>query len=376
MRARPFVTAVSVLCACLACLAGMAGTAACQDGELPLDRITLPGGFAISLYARVPKARSLALGPAGTLFVGTREDRVYALLDHDGDHTADTVFTIAEGLNQPNGVAVRDDDLYVAEISRVLRYDEIESRLDDPPAPVTINDSFPEDEWHGWKYIAFGPDGWLYVPVGAPCDVCERPDPYATIMRMRPDGGGLEVFAQGVRNTVGFDFHPETGELWFTGNARDRVGDTRPPDTLNRAPVKGLHFGFPMCMEDDIPKNPKAKGKCARYEPPRLELPAHSAPLGMKFYTARMFPEEYRGQVFIAEHGSRNRSDPVGCRVSLARLEGSDVVGYGAFASGWLEADGSRWGRPVDVLVMPDGALLVSDDHAGAVYRISYEEKQ
>ncbi|MFO7595837.1 MAG: PQQ-dependent sugar dehydrogenase [Desulfocurvibacter africanus] len=370
MHASKAPLALAALCAILICLPMCA---VAQDDELPLDKISLPSGFGISVYARVPKARSLALGKAGTVFVGTREDAVYAVTDHDGDHKADTVFTIGQGLTQPNGVAYRDGALYVAEIGRVLRYDDIEARLEDPPSPVVVNDTFPEDEWHGWKYIAFGPDGWLYVPVGAPCNVCERPDPYASIMRMRPDGSGLEIYARGIRNTVGFDFHPRTGEMWFTGNGRDWAGDTKPPDTLNRAAKPGLHYGFPICMAHEIPKQPGAKGKCAKFEPPKLEIPAHSAPLGMKFYTGQMFPAQYRGQVFMAEHGSWNRTEPVGYRVTMAKLKGDVVVDYAVFASGWLEADGSKWGRPVDVLVMPDGALLVSDDHAGAIYRIAFQ---
>ncbi len=344
-------------------------------GGIHLGDIELPPGFRIDIYARdVPGARSLTLGSGGTVFVGTRDQgNVYALTDANGDDRADRVLTIDSGLTSPNGVAVRDGDLYVAEIDRVLRYDGIESRLENPPEPVVVNDSFPSDTWHGWKFIAFGPDGMLYVPVGAPCNVCKREDErYASIMRMRPDGSDLEVFAHGVRNTVGFDWHPQTGVLWFTDNGRDYMGDNRPPDELNRAPHPGLHFGFPHVHGTDI-EDPEFGDQKPDVEltPPAMELGPHVAALGMRFYTGEMFPEEYRNQVFIAEHGSWNRSTPIGYRVMLVRLKDGRAVAYEPFAEGWLQG-ASAWGRPVDVQVMPDGALLVSDDRAGAVYRISY----
>jgi glucose/arabinose dehydrogenase len=345
--------------------------------QLPIEKIKLPPGFAISLYAaNLPNARSLALGPGGTLFVSTRtRGDVYALVDRDRDGRADQVFTIARGLNMPNGVAVRDGSLYIAEVSRVLRYDQIEARLENPPEPVVVLDTLPRDRHHGWKFIAFGPDGMLYVPVGAPCNVCQRDDErYAAILRMRPDGAGLEVFARGVRNTVGFDWHPETKELWFTDNGRDWMGDDLPPDELNHAPKKGLHFGFPHChgLSASDPEFGREQ-KCDAFRPPAIELGPHVAALGMRFYTGAMFPQEYRRQIFIAEHGSWNRSQPIGYRVMLVRLEGGKAVKYEVFAEGWLDG-GRAWGRPVDVLVMPDGALLVSDDHAGAIYRIAYKK--
>ncbi len=257
----------------------------------------------------------------------------------------------------------------------MLRYDNIESRLRNPPKPVVVNDTFPTDEHHGWKFIAFGQDGKLYVPVGAPCNVCERSDPrYASIMRMNPDGSDLEVFARGVRNTVGFDWHPVTKELWFTDNGRDWMGDNTPPDELNRAPGKGLNFGFPYCHGRSI-SDPEfgLNHPCREFVPPELELGPHVASLGMRFYTGKMFPEAYRNQIFIAEHGSWNRTIPVGYRITLARIENNRAVKYEVFAEGWLRTF-LAWGRPVDVLVMPDGALLVSDDKAGAVYRISYRK--
>ena len=361
----------------LAALGAVAVTVRSQTPSLPLDRITLPAGFRIDVYATgVENARSMALGPGGTLFVGTREGgdgRVYAIVDRNKDQRGDEVLTLAKGLNMPNGIAFRDGALYVAEISRVLRFDGIEERLTSPPRPVVITDSLPTEKHHGWKFIAFGPDGMLYVPVGGPCNSCERKDPrFGSITRMKPDGSGAEVYAHGVRNSVGFDWHPRTGALWFTDNGRDLLGDDVPPDELNRATGPGQHFGFPYCFGGSIP-DPEFGGKrpCSEFRAPEMKLGAHVASLGMRFYTGRMFPAEYQNQIFIAEHGSWNRSRKSGYRITLVRLEGDRAVKYEPFAEGWLQGQ-DEWGRPVDVLVMPDGALLVSDDRAGAIYRISY----
>ncbi len=347
----------------------------CKAGELPLDHIKLPPGFHVSIFAEVPKARSMTLGPKGTVFVGNRDGaNVYAVVDADKDGKADHFYTIASGLDSPNGVAFRDGALYVAENSRILRFDEIEENLTHPPKPVVVNDAYPKDKAHGWKFIAFGPDGKLYVPVGAPCNICERKEPiYASITRINPDGTGREIFAHGVRNTVGFDWHPQTRELWFTDNGRDWMGDDMPADELNRAPRIGMHFGFPYIHQGDVPDPEYGQGKkMGEFTPPVRKLGPHVASLGMRFYTGKMFPEEYHGQIFIAEHGSWNRSTPIGYRVSLVKLSGSQAVSYEPFAEGWLQGC-SAWGRPVDVLVMPDGALLVSDDKAGVIYRIAYQ---
>jgi glucose/arabinose dehydrogenase len=359
----------------LAALGAVAVTVRSQTPSLPLDRIKLPAGFRIDVYATgVENARSMALSPGGTLFVGTREDgRVYAIVDRNKDQRGDQVLTLAKGLNMPNGVAFRDGALYVAEISRVLRFDDIEDRLTSPPKPVVITDSLPTEKHHGWKFIAFGPDGMLYVPVGGPCNSCERKDPrFGSITRMKPDGSGAEVYAHGVRNSVGFDWHPRTGALWFTDNGRDLLGDDVPPDELNRATGPGQHFGFPYCFGGSI-ADPEFGGKrpCSEFRAPEMKLGAHVASLGMRFYTGRMFPAEYHNQIFIAEHGSWNRSRKSGYRITLVRLEGDRAVKYEPFGEGWLQGQ-DEWGRPVDVLVMPDGALLVSDDRAGAIYRISY----
>jgi glucose/arabinose dehydrogenase len=339
--------------------------------------IKLPPGFKIEVYAEnVPNARSMTLSPDGVLFVGTRESRVYAVVDTNKDYKADNVFTIASGLNSPNGVAFRNGSLYVAEISKVWRYDNIENNLNNPPDPVLISDRFPTDGHHGWKFIAFGPDNKLYVPVGAPCNICLRDDDerYASIMRMNPDGSELEVFAHGIRNTVGFTWHPGTQELWFTDNGRDMLGDNVPPDELNRAPSAGLHFGYPFVHGGDIPDPEFGEGvDINQYVKPAQNLGPHVAALGMRFYTGNMFPEEYRNQIFIAEHGSWNRSKKIGYRVMLVKLNGNEAVSYEPFAEGWLQGDAVS-GRPVDVLIMPDGSMLVSDDYGGVIYRIIYSK--
>ena len=301
------------------------------------------------------------------------------MLDRDQDQKADEVITIASGLNMPNGVAFRGGALYVAEVNQVLRYDGIESRLQNPPEPVVIDEEFPSERAHGWKFIRFGPDGKLYVPVGAPCNICDRTGEdirFATVTRMDVDGGSPEVYSHGVRNTVGFDWHPETGDLWFTNNGRDRLGDDTPGDTLHHAPERGLHFGYPFCHEGDI-ADPEFGGRrgCDEFTPPAQVLGPHVGALGMRFYTGDMFPARYQNQIFIAEHGSWNRTPEAGhtgYRITVATLDGNRVTDYSVFAEGWLDPDNTSWGRPVDVEVLPDGSMLVTDDTANAIYRITY----
>jgi glucose/arabinose dehydrogenase len=301
--------------------------------------------------------------------------------DENKDGKADRVITVASGLkSMPNGVAFRDGALYVAEINRVLRFDNIESKLETAGTPVVVTDKFPTDKHHGWKFIRFGPDGLLYVPVGAPCNICDRGDPYNTIWRMKPDGTGMEIYARGVRNTVGFDWHPATRELWFTDNGRDNLGNDTPGDELNRVSKAGLHFGYPFCHEGKIP-DPEfgSRGNCSATEPPVQRLQPHAGAIGMRFYTGSQFPQQYRNQIFIAEHGSWNRTGVPynGNRIALVRLQDNKAVSYETFAEGWLggPAGRQRWGRPVDLEVLPDGSMLVSDDMAGVIYRISYAEK-
>ncbi|MDP4712361.1 MAG: sorbosone dehydrogenase family protein [Saprospiraceae bacterium] len=349
-----------------------------QFDTLPLEKIVLPEGFSIDIFAtNVENARSMALSPKGTLFVGTRgQGDVYAIVDKNQDYKADKVYTIATGLKMPNGVAFRDGDLYVAEVNRILKYENIEKRLDNPPAPIVLNDTYPSETHHGWKYIAFGPDGKLYVPVGAPCNICESEDDiFNTITRINPDGSGREIVQRGIRNTVGFTWHPETGELWFTDNGRDWLGDDSPACELNHAPKDGMHFGYPYCHQGDLP-DPKfgEKYPCSDFTPPVQQLGPHSAPLGLEFYTGNQFPDTYKHQVIIAEHGSWNRSTKIGYQLSLVTLEGSKATGYQPFAKGWLdETQDEPWGRPVDIEQLPDGSILVSDDFANAIYRISYQ---
>ena len=353
-------------------LASVASAACAQSGPLPLPSIKLPPGFAIEVVARVDNARQMVLGPKGTLFVGSMQSgKVYAVRWKPG--TPAEVLTLVSGLSLPVGVAFHGGALYVSAVDRVLRFDDVESHLNDPPKPVVVTDRLPKDRHHGWKFIAFGPDGKLYVPVGAPCNICEpNPDRYANIMRMNADGSELETFARGIRNTVGFDWDPRTRELWFTDNGRDWLGDDSPPDELNHAPKAGMHFGYPYCHGGTI-SDPEfgRRRPCADFTPPARNLDPHVAALGMRFYTGTQFPAPYHNQIFIAEHGSWNRSTKIGYRVSLVRLDNGKAISYEPFATGWLQGT-DVWGRPADVLVMPDGSLLVSDDFAGAIYRITY----
>lgn len=355
------------------------GIASVEEG---IGLIRLPDGFLISVFAPGLKgARQMALSPGGTLYVGTREaGKVYALPGAvaalaKGEWTGKIV-EVASGLNEPNGVAYHKGSLYVAEVSRILRFDKIDSSLSKPPKPVVVRSDYPTDKAHGWKSIAIGPDGWLYVPVGAPCNKCVVDEPlYASITRMSLDGKKREIFAHGVRNTVGFDWHPTTRQLWFTDNGADMMGDDQPNDELNVAPKAGLRFGFPYCHEGRI-KDEKFAGdqECSAFEPPRARLGAHTASLGMKFYRGSLFPKEYRGRIFIAQHGSWNRSKKVGYRLVTVDVNAEGGSSLKPFAEGWLQGE-TAWGRPVDVLEMPDGSLLVSDDEKGQIYRIGYKGK-
>lgn len=349
------------------------------SGKLPIDKIKLPPGFKIGVFAEnLDGARSLCLSPNGTLFVGTRDKgNVYALRDTNNDLVADQVYTLATDLNSPNGVAFKNGSLYVAEISRILRFDNIENQLANPPKPVVVYDKYPTEGHHGWKYIAFGPDGKLYVPVGAPCNICEPEKPiFCTITRLDVDNPTEpEIVQRGIRNTVGFTWHPTTKELWFTDNGRDWLGDDSPACELNHAPKDGMNFGYPYCHQGDL-ADPKfgEKHPCSDFTPPAQKLGPHVAPLGLEFYSGKNFPAEYQNQIFIAEHGSWNRSKKIGYQISLVKLDvNGKSLGYESFASGWLMEGDSVWGRPVDLEHLPDGSMLVSDDHGNAIYRIWYE---
>jgi glucose/arabinose dehydrogenase len=331
----------------------------------------------------VENARSMAIGGQGTVFVGSMfAGKVHAVVDSDGDHKADRVVVIASGLDQPNGVAMRNGALYVATASRLLRFDDIEKHLDAPPAPVTVRADLPNPKaGHTWKFIAFGPDDMLYMSVGSTCNICAPAAMTAAIVRMKPDGSGMEVFADGVRNSVGFDWHPVTHELWFTDNGRDMLGDDVPNDELNVAPKAGLHFGFPFCHQGDV-TDPEfgAQRACSATEPPVQKLGAHVAAIGFTFYTGKMFPATYQNAAIIAQHGSWNRSTPSGYRVMVARTEGRRVTSYEPLVEGFLpkaEGAGGRGatkvatGRPVDALQMPDGSILISDDRGNRLIRVS-----
>lgn len=348
-----------------------------ENIEKKLSLIKLPAGFSISLYAQgVDNSRQLALGGEGTVFAGsTKAGKVHAVVDSDGDHKADRVFLIDDNLTLPSGVEFRDGSLFVAALDRLLRYDNIEAQLAQPPQPILVRDGWPDKTYHGWKYLRFGPDSKLYVPIGAPCNICDEPS-FAQIRRLNVRTGDEEVFAKGLRNSVGMAFHPDSGELWMTDNGRDMLGDDLPADELNHAPMAGMHFGYPWCHQGDSPDPEFGEGKsCNDYTPPALKLGAHVASLGLTFYSGDMFPTAYKNQLFIAQHGSWNRSEKSGYNILLVHFnDEGDITGSDVFASGWLQGD-KAWGRPNDVVQMPDGSLLVSDDRAGAIYRISYNKK-
>lgn len=377
--------AVLFVAACGVFSSGIAAALTAEEIEAKLASITLPEGFSISLYAAdLPNARSLAIGDKGTVFVATRSgDSVKAVVDTDGDGRADAtqvVFRlgdIGDGKERfmPNGVAFHDGDLYIATVSTVVRLDDIEDHLSEPPKPVIVTDAYPTDRHHGWKFIAFGPDGKLYVPVGTPCNICDpEGEIHGTITRINADGSGREIVAHGVRNTLGFDWHPETGELWFTENGADQMGEDIPADELNVITETGQHFGNPFVHQGDMVDPTLGEGHDPDdYVRPAIKLGPHIAALGMRFYTGGMFPAEYKNQVIIAEHGSGGRETLIGYRLMLVRVEGSKATSYEEFATGWLQ-DNAAWGRPVDVALMADGSMLVSDDRAGAVYRIIYGE--
>ena len=346
-------------------------------GDPRLQDIILPEGFRIEAYAEnVDGARQLCMGEKGTLFVSTRDKNVYALTDGDGDGKPETKYLIAQGLVMPNGVAFKNGALYVAEVHRILRFDGIEDHLSEPPGPVVVYDHFPTEKHHGWKYIAIGPDDRLYVPVGAPCNICLSDDSiYASITSMKLDGTDLRIEARGVRNSVGFDWDPRNGQFWFTDNGRDMMGNDMPSCELNTLTKRGEHFGFPFCHQGDTLDPEFGIGKkCADYTAPALKLGPHVAPLGMKFYRGSMFPGKYTNAIFIAEHGSWNRTIPIGYRVKVALQDAQGNWSQEVFADGWLKGSNAT-GRPVDVLELADGSLLVSDDSADMIYRITYAGK-
>ncbi|WP_373994436.1 sorbosone dehydrogenase family protein [Duganella sp. Root1480D1] len=354
--------------------AGAAPAPAAAAKDLPA--LKLPKGFKIAVYAdKVEGARELAVTDSGLVFVGSQKSgKVYALVDANKDGVAEKVVTVAEGLNNPNGVALLNGALYVGEISRIIKFDDIEKTYARKPAFKVIKNDLPTETWHGAKYIKAGPDGKLYIPIGAPCNICDKEgEAYSKIWRMNPDGSNWELYARGVRNTVGLTWHPITKELWFTDNGRDEMGDNMPSCELNVAPKAGMHFGFPYCHGGVLLDPQFGKGKtCDAYVPPVAALGPHVAPLGLAFYTGTQFPEQYRNQLLIAEHGSWNRPNKIGYQVRLITLHGNKLVSDTAFIDGFLQNEEVS-GRPVDIVVMPDGSILVSDDHAHKVYRVTYQ---
>lgn len=352
--------------------------------EVQLDKLTLPPNFKIDVWAAdIPNARAMTITEEGIVFIGNRqEDKVYAVIDENGDGKADSKFILAEGLQMPNGVAYKDGDLYVAEVSRILRFKDIKNNLGNPSYEV-VYDGFPTETHHGWKFIAFGPDGKLYVPVGAPCNICDpEEDIFASITRLDVNAPNPEpeVYAHGVRNTVGFDWNPQTGNMWFTDNGRDMMGDDIPNCELNKITEAGQHFGYPYWHAGDV-KDPEfgdAGGAQSDYVAPAALMGPHNAPLGMRFYEAGMFPSSYDNSIFVAKHGSWNRSKKSGYVVAVEKLDGnSNVVGEEIFIQGWLdEASQEAWGRPVDVQELPDGSMLISDDMAGVIYRVTYNSAE
>ncbi len=341
-----------------------------------LKNLQASDGFNVSIYAdNLPNARSLALGDNGIVFVGTGADTVYAIEDSNHDGIADKNVTIATGLYMPNGVAYKNGALYVAEINRIIRYDGIVQSLNKPPKPAVVYDKFPSDKHHGWKYLRFGPDGKLYSAIGAPCNICKPDKPYASMVRLNPDGSGFEVIASGIRNTVGFDWQPETDALFFTEHGRDLMGDDVPPEELNKWSKVGDHFGYPFCHAGNIP-DPQfgANQDCKKFTAPVWKFKAHNAPLGMRFYSGDQFPKGYKDQLFVALHGSWNRTKPDGYRIALVRFKQGKPVSEEAFIDGWLKDD-KVLGRPVDILELPNGSLLISDDQLGVIYKVEYQGK-
>lgn len=347
----------------------------------PDPQLRVPPGFAIEVWAAdLPDARTLALGTRGTVFVGSRKaGAIYALTDRNGDGRPDETRVLASGLQLPTGLAFHDGDLYVAEVDRLWKWPAIESRLDHPPERVMVRSDLPDKTHHGWRFIDFGPDGRLYLAIGAPCNVCaiDRFGPkneleYASITRMNADGSDWQVVARGVRNSVGFTWHPQSKRLWLTDNGRDWLGDDSPSCELNQLTRVGEDFGFPYCHAGSI-KDPDFGdlGRCEQATPPAARLGPHVAPLGLEFYSGAQFPGEYRGDLFVALHGSWNRSRKSGYRVDRVRLEGDRVVAVEPFVEGWLHNEAVS-GRPADVMQMPDGSLLISDDLGGRIYRVHY----
>ncbi|OAI21174.1 sorbosone dehydrogenase [Methylomonas lenta] len=349
--------------------------AAKPEHEAVLKQLHLPYGFKISIYADdVPNARQMAVSQQGIVYVGSQDGNVYALEDKDGNGVAENRYILAQNLNLPNGVAYKAGALYVAEVNRIIRFDKIEANLENPLAPVVVFDQLPSTKHHGWKYIRFGPDGKLYSAVGAPCNICKPEEEiYASLFRINADGSGFQILADGIRNTVGFDWEPSTGHLFFNDNGRDYLGDDVPADELNQWTGSREHYGFPYCHAGNVPDKEFAQNKkCGQFKGPTWRYKAHVAPLGMRFYTGAQFPEQYHKQLLVAQHGSWNRSRPQGYQVALVKFSKGEPFSEQAFVSGWLTPSDEVLGRPVDIVQMPNGSLLISDDKLGVIYKVEY----
>jgi len=346
-----------------------------RSHDLPLEALRLPPGFQISVFAELTNPRQLALSESGIVYAGSfRAGNLYGVIDANSDGSADKVVTIDHDLTLPTGIAIQDGDLYVGAVNKLLVYQNIDQTFESSPEPFVLYDELPEEKHHGWKYLGFSPEDNLFFNIGAPCNVCEKENPwFATIMSLDLDREPLqpEIFASGVRNTAGFSWHPGTGELWFTDNGRDLLGDDTPSCELNRAPKAGLHFGFPYMHASSV-IDPEFGAPAFPVEPPEVELGPHVAPLAMKFYTGTMFPERYRGKIFIAEHGSWNRTPEAGHTGYNITMVNPETGATTILIDGWLK-NNVAWGRPTDILEMPDGSLLIADDHANVIYRLTYE---
>ncbi len=351
--------------------------------EVQLDKLKLPEGFSIEVYANVNNPRQMTLGDDGTVYVGSMNKaggRIYAVLNPNNAPKASEVVVITGGLKTPSGVTYKDGDLYVAAISRIYRYNDIANNIKSGNKPDIITSKLPTRTHHGWKFIEFGADGLLYIPIGAPCNICEPKEIFASIHRMdvnNPDKP-FELYASGIRNTVGFDWDPVLGDLWFTDNGRDAMGDEMPADELNRITKKGMHFGYPYIHQGDTPDPKFGIGKSPDdYAPPAQNLAPHAGAIGMTFYKGDMFPDTFKNNIIIAEHGSWNRSDEAGHTghmLTLVTVENGEAVKYEPFITGWLQ-NNEAWGRPADVLELKDGSLLIADDEANVIYRVSYKNQ-
>ncbi|OUS71242.1 sorbosone dehydrogenase [Pseudoalteromonas sp. A601] len=340
-----------------------------------LKELSVAQGFEVSIFADdVENARQIAVSKKGIVYVGSRKaGKVYALIDHNSDGVADKQILVASDLSMPSGLAIKGDDLYVGEVHRIIRFKNIDKQLKAPKYEV-VYDALPTERHHGWKFLRFAPTGELIIPVGVPCNICAEDERFGRIFALDVNTKQITTLAKGVRNSVGFDFHPSTQAMWFSDNGRDMMGDDIPPDELNRLTNEGEHFGFPYVHAGAILDPEFGKGKSTSdYTAPALALAAHVAPLGIHFYNGKQFPSDYKQQLFVAEHGSWNRSKKSGYKVAVATIEQGRVIKYTPFITGFMKNE-ETLGRPVAFAELADGSLLISDDYANVIYRVSYKK--